>query len=40
MVVSKDGEHVYEVVLAVESTANLVPYFDILMKTYIIPTLE
>ena len=40
MVVSKDGEQVYEVVLVVESTANLVPYFEILMKSYVIPTLE
>ena len=40
MVVSKDAEQVYEVVLVVENTANLVPYFDVLMKSYIVPTLE
>ncbi|KAL8560082.1 hypothetical protein ACOMHN_041551 [Nucella lapillus] len=43
MVVPKDESfvsEVYEVVFVVEDTANLVPYFDVLMKSYIKPTLE
>jgi hypothetical protein len=40
MVVPKEGEQVYDAVIVVENTANLVPYFDVLMKSYIIPTLE
>ncbi|KAK7487832.1 hypothetical protein BaRGS_00020879 [Batillaria attramentaria] len=42
MVVAKDAEPspVYDVVFVVEKTANLVPYFDVLMKSYILPTLE
>ena len=37
--IPKDGD-VFEVVLVVEDTANISPYFDTLMKSYIIPSLE
>ncbi|PVD34132.1 hypothetical protein C0Q70_05395 [Pomacea canaliculata] len=40
--VAKDADPspVYDVVFVVEKTANLVPYFDLLMKSYVQPTLE
>ena len=35
-----DEDQVYDVVLVVEKTANLVPYLEELKTNYLLPTLE
>ena len=35
-----DEDQVYDIVLVVEKTANLVPYLEELKANYLLPTLE